>query len=112
MRTEFGSVDTDQWRTWLIGEMWNELPGSFYAARLHQCSDCVQSTIQFLQVRDVLDYHLHPCFHVAYYSSDRCLEVTHGMYSIITDRVKLEGIVIAFCPWCGTALPIGIGREP
>ena len=39
---------------------------------------------------------------------DRCLDKSHGMYSIITNRERGEGIVIGCCPWCGVKLPTGI----
>jgi hypothetical protein len=71
----------------------------------------MQSLLQFFEVQHFLQYEKHPCFHVAYYSADipdRCLDLQCGMYSIITSAEKGEGIVIGFCPWCGTQLPVGL----
>ncbi len=114
MRIEFGSVDSDQWRIILISEKWDELPRTSFSAHLSECSDCVQSLLQFLQTNPSIDYAIHPCFHVAYYSADsqdRCLDLSLGMYFIVTDRETRAGIVIGFCPWCGVALPIGLGPK-
>jgi hypothetical protein len=111
MRKEFGTVDKDVWRRLLIREEWDELPASDHTRHLSTCSDCMQSLLQFFEVQHFLQYEKHPCFHVAYYSADipdRCLDLQCGMYSIITSAEKGEGIVIGFCPWCGTQLPVGL----
>ncbi|MDB5342242.1 MAG: hypothetical protein JWP89_619 [Schlesneria sp.] len=111
MSTYFCSVDDKEWRTLVIAEKWERLPTSDAVEHLATCPDCVTSLLQYLEIRNTVDYHLEPCFHVAYYSADvvdRCLDKSHGMYSIITNRDRGEGIVIGCCPWCGVKLPTGI----
>ena len=104
-------MDAEEWKRRLTREDWYNLPRSEPITHLIGCSDCQDSLFQFLEVRHFLEYESHPCFHVAYYSTstpERCLELHLGLYSIITDREKREGIVIGFCPWCGAKLPTGI----
>lgn len=111
MRVEFGSVDGEEWKDRITRENWDGLPPSEYIVHLVGCSDCQTSLFQFLDVRDFLEYESDSCLHVAYYSADtpeRCLDVHLGLYAIITDREKRQGIVIGFCPWCGIRLPTGI----
>ena len=111
MRSQFGSVDRAEWKLRIARENWEGLPPSEHAAHLVGCSDCQTSLSQFLSVRDFLKHESHPCFHVAYYSAGtpyRCLDLSLGLYSIITDREEQHGIVIGFCPWCGISLPIGV----
>ena len=110
MRSQFGSVDREEWRLRITSENWEGLPTSGHIAHLIECSDCQNSLWQFLDVRDFLKHESHPCFHVAYYSAETpegCLDLNSGLYSIITDREKRRGIVIGFCPWCGINLPTG-----
>jgi hypothetical protein len=110
MRSEFGSVDRDEWKLRITREDWGGIPPSEQIAHLVGCSDCQTSLYQFLDVRNFLAYESHPCFHVAYYSADtpeRCLEIDRfGLYSINTE--KGDRIVIGFCPWCGVTLPTAI----
>ena len=111
MRLEFGSVDREEWKDRITRENWEGLPPSEHIGHLIGCSDCQTSLFQFLDVRDFLEYESHPCFHVAYYAAEtpeRCLKTDAGLYAIITDREKRDGIVIGFCPWCGIKLPTGI----
>jgi hypothetical protein len=111
MRTQFGSVDRDEWKNRITRERWAGLRPSENIAHLIGCSDCQTSLFQFLDVRDFLKYESHPCFHTAYYSADtpdRCLDKDAGVYAIITKCEKREGIVIALCPWCGIELPTRI----
>ncbi len=108
MESAFALADRDQLRTQLINEHWDEIPSSDH---LRDCSDCVQSLLQFLQIRDSVDYRSQPCLHVSYYSAevpDRCLDRHLGMYSICTDRNRQEFVVIGFCPWCGISLPTSV----
>lgn len=106
---EHFAASDDVWlREVVVRERWNDLTASPNHDHLAVCSDCQQSLLQFLRTRGSVDYNLHPCFHVAFYSAEvpeRCLDKQHGMYVIITDPSKRGGIVIGFCPWCGTALP-------
>ena len=114
MRSQFVSVDREEWKTRITRENWDGLPRSENNAHLTGCSDCQTSLFQFLDVRDSLNHESHPCFHVAYYSADttdRCLDEDAGLYAIITDREKREGIVIGFCPWCGIELPTTWSRS-
>ncbi len=111
MADHFGAVDADQMRELVVHDQWHMMPTSAVRDHLASCSDCPHSLLQFLQTRGSLDYRSQPCFHVAYYSADvpeRCLGKFLGMYDIITDCTKGEGIVIGFCPWCGVVLPTGI----
>jgi len=111
MRSQFGSVDREEWKSRITRENWDGLSPSEHIAHLINCDDCQTSLFQFLDVRDFLEYESHPCFHVAYYSADtpdRCLDVDQRIYTIITDREKERGIVIGFCPWCGVGLPTAI----
>src|SRR5262249_30946918 len=108
MRSQFGTVDREEWKLRITRENWEGLPTSEHIAHLTSCSDCQGSLWQFLDVREFLKHESHPCFHVAYYSADtphRCLDVHSGLYSVITDREKMCGIVIGFCPRCGISLP-------
>lgn len=107
METVFASVDRDALRVQLIRKRWNEIriPESEH---LRGCSDCVQSLLQFLEIRGHVDYRSQSCFHVAYYSadvSDRCLDRHLGLYSVWPSNNKQRSIVIGFCPWCGITLP-------
>jgi hypothetical protein len=108
MEDHFGSVDANQMRDLIVKDQWHMMPPSAVRDHLASCSDCPQSLLQFLQARGSLDYRSQPCFHVAYYSAsvpERCLDKELGMYAIITERTKREGIVIGFSPWCGVVLP-------
>ena len=111
MSTEFRSVDREVWKSRITSENWNDVEESESTAHLVSCLDCQTSLFQYLEAREFLDYHSHPCFHVAYHSANvpqRCLDLTHGMYCIITEYSRSEGILIGFCPWCGITLPTGI----
>ena len=111
MDSAFTSVEREQLRSLLVSEDWDQLPPSEFSNHLATCSDCVCSLLQYFQARHRMDYHSHPCFHVAFYSAEvreKCLENIHGMYSIITDRGTHEGIVIGYSPWCGISLPTGV----
>ena len=108
MEMLFAHADKDQIRRLLIDEQWDEVPSS---AHLRECSDCVQSALQFLEVRGSLDYRAQPCFHVAYYSADvpdRFLDRHLGLYSVWTNRDKGQSVVIGFCPMCGVKLPTSV----
>jgi len=114
MRSEFGSVDREEWKLRITRENWDGLPPSEHIAHLTGCSDCQTSLFQFLDVRHFLEYSSHPCFHVAYYSADvpeHCLDAHLGLYTIITNSEKRHGIGIGFCPWCGIELPTGLSRN-
>jgi hypothetical protein len=94
MRSEFGSVDREEWKGRITRENWDGISPSEHIAHLTGCRDCQTSLFQFLDVRHFLEYSSHPCFHVAYYSADipeRCLDVDGGLYTIITDREKRRG---------------------
>jgi hypothetical protein len=111
MSSEFGLVNQEEWKSRITRENWEGLASSEHVAHLSGCSDCQTSLFQFLDVRDFLEYGSHPCFHVAFYSADipeRCLDANRGLYSIVTDREKRQGVVIGFCPWCGLELPTGV----
>jgi hypothetical protein len=112
MRSQFRSVDREEWRSRITRENWDGLPLSEQIAHLTNCDDCRNSLFQFLDVRDFLEYETQPCFHVAYYSADtrdRCLDRDmFGLYSISTDREKGCSIIIGFCPWCGINLPTAV----
>src|SRR5215472_6239136 len=110
MRVEFADANADYWRELLLKENLDQIPLSLYRDHLKGCNDCQKSLWQFFDIRYRVDYTREPCFHVAYYSADvrdRCLEKTHGMYSIATLDGRGHGIVIAKCPWCGISLPVG-----
>ncbi len=69
------------------------------------CDDCATSLLWYLDIKDVVDYHEYPCLHLAYFSNskdDRCIDLKHGLFSIIIDEVT--GMVISNCPWCGIRL--------
>ena len=115
MRVEFADADAEYWRELLLKENWNQLPLSPYRDHLKACNDCQTSLWQFFDIRYRVDYTREPCFHVAYFSADvrdRCLEKSHGMYSIATTDGRGHGIVIGKCPWCGIALPVGATVRP
>lgn len=115
MRVEFADADADYWRELLLKKNWDQLPLSPYRDHLKACNDCQTSLWQFFDIRYRVDYTREPCFHVAYFSADvrdRCLEKTHGMYSIATMDGREHGIVIGNCPWCGIALPVGATVKP
>lgn len=115
MRVEFADADADYWRDLIFKENWDQLHLSSYRDHLKSCSNCQTSLWQFFDIRYRVDYTREPCFHVAYYSADvreRCLEKTHGMYSIATMDGSGDGIVITKCPWCGIALPVGASEKP
>ena len=115
MRVEFADADADYWRDLILKENLDQLHLSPYRDHLKSCNDCQTSLWQFFDIRYRVDYTCEPCFHVAYYSADvrdRCLEKTHGMYSIATLDGRGHGIVIAKCPWCGVALPVGPNEKP
>lgn len=110
MSEEFGAGDWEKWRPLLIQGAWDKLTRSAFTEHLAQCADCETSIFQFFEVRHLTDYRAQPCFHVAYWSATvpgRCLDRTHGIYSILTDPQQGDGVVIAFCPWCGINLPSG-----
>jgi hypothetical protein len=110
----FGIADEAQIRQAITCDDWQLLPPSTYSDHLAVCSDCAQSLLQFFRIRNAVDYHSFPCFHLAYYSADvpeRCIEKTLGLFSIITNREKGEGVVIGRCPWCGIELPVGVNPE-
>jgi hypothetical protein len=114
MRVEFADADADYWRELLLKEDWDRLPLSPYREHLKGCDGCQTSLWQFFDIRYRVDYTRQPCFHVAYFSAnvrDRCLENTHGMYSIATMDGRGHGIVIGKCPWCGVALPLGASEK-
>jgi hypothetical protein len=111
MEDHFRAVDANQMSDVIVRDEWQKLPQSPLRDHLASCSDCSHSLFQFLQIRGSLDYRSQPCFHVAYHSADvreRCLGKDFGIYHIITDREKRQGIVIGFCPWCGVALPTSL----
>jgi hypothetical protein len=113
MRSEFGSVDREEWKHRITRDNWEGLTLSEHVTHLTTCRDCQTSLFQFLDVRHFLEYSSHSCFHVAYYSADipeRCLDADGPVYAIITDRDKRTSIVIGFCPWCGIELPVGTRR--
>lgn len=113
MRSEFASVDAAEWKRRISREDWSGLAPSAVVAHLTACDDCRTSLYLFLDVPD-LDYLSHPCFHVAYYAANtaaRCIDASGGVYGIITGRDKCESIVIGFCPWCGTPLPVSARHE-
>jgi hypothetical protein len=108
METVFASADRETLRAQLIKERWDEIAAPDQSKHLSECSDCVQSLLQFLEIRGLVDYRLQPCFHVAYYSADvpdRCLDRHFGPYSVWTRKSGDRSIVIGFCPWCGATLP-------
>ena len=108
MVEHFSASDEASLRALIVRERWDDMPASSRRDHLAACSDCQQSLLQFLRIRGSVDYTLHPCFHVAYYSAgvpERCLDTRHGTYSIITNPSNQAGIVIGFCPWCGASLP-------
>ena len=70
METVFASVDRDTLRAQLINERWEEIAEPDQSEHLSRGSDCVQSLLQFLEIRGLVDYRSQPCFHVAYYSAD------------------------------------------
>jgi hypothetical protein len=106
----FVDVEADLCRGSVVREEWHKIPyrDAFHRAliaHVSTCSDCTQSLLQYLDVRERVDYHAFPCFHLAYYSTalhERCIDNDHGFFSIRLDRVS--GIGIGFCPWCGTKL--------
>jgi hypothetical protein len=107
METVFASADRDALRAQLINERWDEIQASGESEHLSRCSDCVQSLLQFLEIRGRVDYRSQPCFHVAYYSadvSDQCLDRQFGLYSVWMNSDKRKSVVIGFCPWCGKPL--------
>jgi len=108
MDITFAFAERDELRAQLINERWDEIPASEQSEHLRQCSDCVQSLLQFLEIRGSVDYRSQPCFHVAYYSADvpdRCLDRHLGLYSVWTSQNTDQSVVIGFCPWCGVRLP-------
>lgn len=58
---------------------WKEDWSQFYSStnmkynemikHVSSCNDCVDSLIRYLQIKDKVDYHLYPCFHLAYFSN-------------------------------------------
>jgi hypothetical protein len=115
MRVEFADADADHWRDLIVKESWDRLPPSAISDHLKECHDCPTSLWQFFAIRHRIDYMFEPCFHVAYYSADvpdRCLDKTHGIFSIATMDQSGHGVVIAVCPWCGVALPTGVNERP
>jgi len=94
MRSEFGSVDREEWKGRITRENWDGLPPSEHIGHLTGCDDCQTSLYQFLDVRHFLEYRYHPCFHVAYYSADipeRCLDAHLGQYTIVKNGEKHDG---------------------
>jgi hypothetical protein len=113
MTARFGSADREEWRGRITSEDWSGLSSSDHLAHLIACRDCQTSLFQFLELRESLDYRSHSCFDVAYYSAaipQRCIERSHGLYSIIANGEKNDSVVIGFCPWCGITLPTGISN--
>lgn len=111
MRVAFAEADADHWRDLITKGAWDQLPASAPFDHLKECDDCQTSLYQFFDIRGRVDYASEPCFHVAYWSAgvpSRCLDKTHGLYSVATmDGKSGHGVVIGFCPWCGVALPTG-----
>ncbi len=76
-----------------------------------ECSDCLDNLLKYFEIREKVNYHDYPCFHLAYYTNcdNPCIENDNGFFSIITlkneDGKSLEGYGIGFCPWCGIKLP-------
>lgn len=82
MLERFGNANPDWIRDIVVRERWNDLPSSSLREHLSGCSDCPQSLLQFLRTRGSINYNLHPCFHVAYYSAatrERCLDWHQGV---------------------------------
>lgn len=110
----FGILDEASVRRAITLDDWHQLPTSEYSEHLATCSDCAQSLLQFFRIRNLVNYHAFPCFHMAYYSADipeRCIGTNLGLFSIITNRERREGVVIGNCPWCGIDLPVGVARD-
>ncbi len=72
------------------------------------CDDCVCSLLQYVEIREVVDYRDYPCFHLAYYAhspTDKCIESSDGDFCIRIQGSAEESICIGFCPWCGAEFP-------
>ena len=109
MSVTYADADAELYRNAMRQEVWSHLPSTESNRHVAECSDCADNLWKFFEVRGRIDYHAHPCFHVAYYSSpgeDRCLDLAHGWYSINLNPSGMIGIVIGYCPWCG------IGASP
>jgi hypothetical protein len=66
----FADIDADFCRRALVTEGWLKIPcrdGFQQALIAHasKCSDCTDSLLGYLQIRDRVDYHAFPCFHLA-----------------------------------------------
>jgi len=84
-------------RAQLINERWAEIAPPDQSDHLRQCGDCVQSLLQFLEIRGWVDYRAQPCFHVAYYSADvpdRCMDRHFGLLDL--DKKERRSI---HCHW-------------
>jgi len=111
MSRYFSDVDADVYREAMTKEKWFSLKSTTDTKQraliehLSRCSDCSNCLWQYLSIRDKVDYHEYPCFHLAYYCVDeeeRCISQHHGLFSIILDRAEGTGIVIGACPWCNS----------
>ena len=104
MSVSYADADAELYRDAMRRDEWDGLPKTKANRHAAVCSDCAGSLWQFFEIRGRVDYHAHPCFHLAYYSSpvaDRCIDLTLGWYSINLDQSGTVGIVIGYCPWCG-----------
>ena len=116
MSRYFSDVDAEMYREEMTKERWSRLKSTDAKQRAliehaSNCSDCSHSLWQYLSIRDRVDYHDYPCFHLAYYSvdeEDRCITQHLGLFEIILDKAEDTGIVIGACPWCGIKLNVSV----
>ena len=113
----FSELNPDRYIKRIRESSWKEDWSQFYSTdkeynemirHVTNCNDCVDSLIRYLKIKDQVDYHLYPCFHLAYFSNsdtDKCIYASDGDFTIAIHNDKKAGIVIAFCPWCGAPLP-------
>jgi len=106
----FKEVESERIRDAHFVNDWSIIvPKDFYHQLLIQhvssCDDCLTSLLWYLDIRNDIDYHEYPCLHLAYFcrsEQDRCIDLKHGLFSIIID--ERYSIVIGNCPWCGIKL--------
>ena len=88
-----------------------EIP-TWVRSHLEECENCRSDLDWFLQIRNELDVTSYPCIHIAYACSKKTNRLANrdfGIYSLIYDRPSSTGLVIEFCPWCGTKLNVSAG---
>ena len=116
MSRHFAVTDAEVIKAALYGA--GRTPAALYAAcgehsqemirHLEACDDCQCCVLQYIEIRELVNYHDYPCFHLAYYATSpahRCIEHDGCELFLIPILGSSDSVCIGFCPWCGREYP-------